>query len=139
MISFYRPTPTRFKIIMDSKAFPSDYFAIESQVKLHGLDPKEAIIQINPREGEYTLSTQDILDVIDQHGSSVALILFSGVQYYTGQFFDIQNITLKGHEKGCVVGIDLAHAVGNVVLHLHDWNVDFACWVRLFLNFKTHE
>ncbi|KAJ3226059.1 hypothetical protein HK099_005644 [Clydaea vesicula] len=128
MISFYRPTPMKYKILMESKAFPSDYFAFQSQVKYHGFDPKDAIIQLEPRKGEYTLRTEDIIKKIKEEGNQIALVLFSGVQYYTGQCFNMKEITKAGHEMNCVVGFDLAHAVGNVVLKLHDWDVDFACW-----------
>ena len=128
MVSFYKPIGTRTKILMEAKAFPSDYFAISSQVKLHGLDPISEIIQIGPRDGEDYVRTQDILDKIEQEGDTIALVLFSGVQYYTGQFFDMEQITKKGKSKGCMVGWDLAHAAGNVLLKLHDWQVDFAAW-----------
>ena len=128
MVSFYRPKGTRTKILLESKAFPSDYFAISSQVKFHGLDPSTHIIQVGPRQGENTIRTQDIIDTIEREGDTIALVLFSGVQYYTGQFFDMESITRKGKDKGCMVGWDLAHAVGNVHLKLHDWNVDFAAW-----------
>lgn len=106
-----------------------DYYAVASQVKFHGYDPAEAIIQIAPREGEYTLRKEDILIKIYERGHEISLVLFSGVQYYTGQLFDFENITREGKKKGCVVGWDLAHAVGNVKLCLHDWNVDFAAWL----------
>ncbi|KAJ3057391.1 hypothetical protein HK097_007570 [Rhizophlyctis rosea] len=128
MVAFYRPTPTRHKILMEAKSFPSDYYAIESQVKFHGYDPAKSIIQIAPRPNEHTLRTEDVLKTIEEEGDSVALVLFSGVQYYTGQFFELEKIATAGKAKGCVVGYDLAHAVGNVPLQLHDWNVDFACW-----------
>ncbi len=106
---------------------------MESQVKWHGFDPKDAIIEIEPRKGEYILRTEDILEKIKQHSDSIALVLFSGVHYYTGQFFDLRAITEAGHAAGAIVGFDLAHAVGNVPLNLHDWDVDFACWVRFFI------
>jgi len=128
MISFYRPTKDRYKILCESKAFPSDHYTFESQSKLHGLNPKNTMICVEPREGEDTLRTEDILSVIEKEGDSIALVCLSGVQYYTGQFFDIPTITKAGQAKGCYVGWDLAHAVGNVPLYLHDWNVDFACW-----------
>ncbi|KAJ3008795.1 UNVERIFIED_CONTAM: hypothetical protein HDU68_002940 [Siphonaria sp. JEL0065] len=127
-VSFYRPTQQRYKIIMEAKAFPSDAFAFSSQTAFHGYDPKDAIIEIAPREGEFALRTEDILEVIKREGDKVALVLFSGVQYYTGQFFDIKRITEEGHAIGAMVGFDLAHAAGNVPLQLHDWNVDFAAW-----------
>ncbi|KAJ3212125.1 hypothetical protein HDU83_005753 [Entophlyctis luteolus] len=128
LASFYRPTSTRFKIIMESRAFPSDYFALSSQTNFHGFDSSTAVIEIVPREGERTLRTEDIEAVIEREGDSVALVLFSGVQYYTGQFFDIPRITRAAHAVGAMAGFDLAHAVGNVPLELHDWNVDCAVW-----------
>ncbi|MBK7873069.1 MAG: kynureninase [Saprospiraceae bacterium] len=128
MVTFYRPTKDRFKIIMEAGAFPSDQYAVESQVKWHGLNPDEAIVEIAPRAGEETLRTEDILEIIEQHGQETALVLFGGVNYYTGQFFDLQAITEVGHHVGAYVGFDLAHAAGNVLLKLHDWNVDFATW-----------
>jgi kynureninase len=128
MTSFYRPTKERFKIICEAKAFPSDQYAIESQVKLHGLDPKATIIELAPREAEHNLRTDDILAAIEQHGSSVALVLFGAVNYYSGQVLDMPAITKTAHAAGAYCGFDLAHAAGNVSLQLHDWNVDFACW-----------
>ncbi|QSE97536.1 kynureninase [Fulvivirga lutea] len=128
MVSFYQPTNKRYKIIMEGGAFPSDQYAVESQVKFHGLKPSEAIVEIFPRSGEDTLRTEDIIDVIKEHGGSVALVLFSGVQYYTGQYFDIRSITSSAHEVGAFAGFDLAHAVGNVKLDLHDSGADFATW-----------
>lgn len=128
MVSFYRPTKDRFKILIEGGAFPSDRYAAVSQIKFHGFDPAAALIELTPRSGEKTLRTEDILDVIEREGNSVALILIGGVQYYTGQLFDMASITKAGQAKGCIVGFDLAHAAGNVELKLHDWNVDFACW-----------
>jgi kynureninase len=128
MVSFYRPTQKRFKIVMEAGAFPSDQYAIESQVRFHGYDPKEAIIEVAPKAGEYTLATKDILEVIQTNGEDIALVLFGGINYFTGQLFDMEAITKKGHEVGAIVGFDLAHAAGNVPLSLHDWDVDFACW-----------
>jgi kynureninase len=128
MISFYRPTKQRYKIICEAKAFPSDQYAIESQVKFHGFNPENAVIEIHPREGEYTLRTEDIISVIEQHANETALVLFSGINYYTGQFFDIKRITQAAHNAGAYAGFDLAHAAGNVELKLHEWNVDFASW-----------
>uniref|UniRef100_A0A8C0F0P5 Kynureninase n=1 Tax=Bubo bubo TaxID=30461 RepID=A0A8C0F0P5_BUBBB len=128
MLSFFKPTPRRCKILLEARAFPSDHYAVESQLRLHGLDVEKCMLMMQPREGEDTLRTEDILAVIEKEGDSIAVILFSGVQYYTGQLFDIPTITKAGQEKGCFVGFDLAHAVGNVELHLHDWGVDFACW-----------
>ena len=128
MTTFYRPTKERFKIICEAKAFPSDQYAFESQVKLHGVNPDEAIIEVTPREGEYSIRTEDIIATIEKHSSSIALVLFSGVNYYTGQVFDMSSITKAAHNIGAYCGFDLAHAAGNIELHLHDWNVDFACW-----------
>jgi kynureninase len=128
MVSFYRPTKQRYKIICEAKAFPSDQYAFETQAKYHGFDPDEAVIEVSPREGEYTLRTEDIISTIQQHGDSIALVLFGGVNYYTGQFFDLKKITEAAHSVGAYAGFDLAHAAGNVELHLHDWNVDLACW-----------
>jgi len=128
MVSFYRPDAKRFKIIMEAGAFPSDQYAIESQVRFHGYDPAEAIIEVAPREGEYTLRTEDILAAIAQNGDTLAMVLFGGVNYFTGQWFDMPAITRAGHQAGAIVGFDLAHAAGNVPLALHDWDVDFACW-----------
>ena len=128
MVSFYRPSGNRTKILMEAKAFPSDYFAISSQVKFHGQDPSKSIIQVQPRPGKDTIRTEDILKTIEEEGDNIALVLFSGVQYYTGQFFEMEHITTKAKTKGCMVGWDLAHAVGNVLLRLHDWDVDFAVW-----------
>jgi kynureninase len=128
MITFYRPTSERFKIITEKGAFSSDQYAFESQIKFHGLNPDEALIEIEPREGESVIRTEDIVDTIRKHASQVALVLFGGVQYYTGQFFEIKKITQAGHEAGAVVGFDLAHAIGNVLLNLHGDDVDFAAW-----------
>lgn len=128
MVSFYRPTPQRYKIIMEAGAFPSDMYAMESQVKFHGFAYDDAVVELSPREGENTLRTEDILETIRQHGDSVALVMFSGLQYYTGQFFEMEKITQVGHEVGAMVGFDLAHAAGNLPLKVHDWDVDFATW-----------
>lgn len=128
MVSFYKPQPGRFKIVMEAGAFPSDQYAIESQVRFHGFDPKEAIVEISPRAGEYTLRTEDIVAQIEAAGSEIALVLFGGVNYFTGQWFDMEAITKAGHAAGALVGFDLAHAAGNVPLKLHDWGIDFACW-----------
>lgn len=128
MVSFYRPTKKRFKIITEIGAFPSDQYALETQIRFHGLDPAEALVEMAPRDGEHTLRTEDILTTIDEHKDDLALIMMAGVQYYTGQLFDIPAITKKGHEVGAIVGFDLAHAYGNVPLSLHDDEVDFAAW-----------
>ena len=128
MVSFYRPTRQRYKIIMEAGAFPSDQYAVESQLRFHHLNPEEALIELSPRSGEFVLRQEDILGAIRQHGHTVALVLLSGVQYYTGQLFDIQRITEAGHKVGAYVGFDLAHAAGNVPLALHRHQVDFAVW-----------
>jgi kynureninase len=128
MASFYRPTEQRFKIVVEAGAFPSDQYAVETQARMNGFDPEEAIIEVVPRPGEQHLHTQDILDLIDQHGDSIALVMLSGVQYYTGQVFDIPQITAAAHKVGAYAGWDLAHAAGNIPLKLTEWNVDFAAW-----------
>lgn len=128
MVSFYRPTKQRFKIIVEAGAFPSDQYALASQVKMHGFNPEEAIIEVSPRAGEICLHTEDIVHTIEQHASTTALVFFGGVNYYTGQYFDLATITQAAHRAGAYAGFDLAHAAGNVPLSLHDWNVDFAAW-----------
>ncbi|MFN3529766.1 MAG: kynureninase [Bacteroidia bacterium] len=128
MVSFYRPTNQRFKIIMEAGAFPSDQYAMESQVKFHGYTAEQAIIELAPRPGEDNLRLEDILAVIEREGPQTALVMMGGVNYYTGQLFNMAKITAAGHAQGTVVGFDLAHAAGNVPLKLHDWQVDFACW-----------
>lgn len=128
MVTFYRPTKQRYKIICEARAFPSDQYAFETQAKYHGFDPADAVIEVSPREGEHTLRAEDIVAVIQQHGDSVAVVLFGGVNYYSGQLFDLKDITAAAHAVGAYAGFDLAHAAGNVELHLHDWKVDFACW-----------
>jgi kynureninase len=128
MVTFYRPSGDRTKIMIEHGSFPSDHYAVETHMRTHGLDPDEHLIQLAPRSGETTLRTSDLLERIERDGKDVALILLGGVNYYTGQAFDMRAITAAGHEQGCVVGFDLAHAAGNLRLHLHDWNVDFAVW-----------
>ncbi|XZF16452.1 kynureninase [Chitinophagaceae bacterium MMS25-I14] len=128
MISFYRPEGDRYKIIMEAGAFPSDQYAVETQVRMHGYDPEEAIIELKPREGAYIIEEEDVLAAIAEAGSSLAMVMMGGVNYYTGQLFDMKRITEAAHRVGAYAGFDLAHAVGNVPLQLHDWNVDFACW-----------
>lgn len=128
LVSFYRPTSQKYKVICEEKAFPSDQYALESQVRYHGFDPKDAIIEVKPRAGEHTLRTSDIIDVINEHKDQLALVMFGGVNYYTGQLFDIKKITEAAHAVNVIAGFDLAHAAGNVELKLHEWNVDFACW-----------
>ena len=128
MVSFYRPTGKRTKIVIEKGAFPSDQYAVASQLKFHGLDPQVALIELAPREGESTLRTEDIVDTIERNGDKIALIMMGGVNYYTGQAFDMRAITEAGHRAGAIVGFDLAHAAGNLALELHDWDVDFAVW-----------
>lgn len=128
MASFYRPEGKRNKILTEAGAFPSDAYAMESQVRWHGLDPAEALLEVAPREGEPTLRTEDIVKTIEREGDSIALVLFGGVQYYTGQLFDMKSIAQAAHRVGAKVGFDLAHAAGNVPLRLHDWGPDFAVW-----------
>lgn len=127
-VSFYRPTKQRYKVLCEAKAFPSDQYALESQVKFHGFDPNKAIIEISPRENEYCIRHEDILSAIEKNKNELALIFMGGVNYYNGQVFEMKSITDAGHKVGAVVGFDLAHAVGNIKLELHDWNVDFAAW-----------
>jgi len=128
MAAFYKPTAGKFKILMEGKAFPSDKFALQSQAAFHGYDPNEALVEMVPREGESTLRTEDIVAKIHSMGDELAVILFGGVQYYTGQLFDMSAITHAGHAVGCKVGFDLAHAAGNAPLELNKWGPDFACW-----------
>ena len=128
LVSFYRPSQQRYKIICEAKAFPSDQYAFETQARYHGFDPANAVVEVAPREGEHTLRTADIIDTINQHGDTVAVVLFGGINYYTGQFFDLEAISKAAHAVGAYAGFDLAHAAGNVELHLHDWDIDFACW-----------
>ncbi|KAJ2761097.1 Kynureninase (L-kynurenine hydrolase), partial [Coemansia nantahalensis] len=127
LAAFYRPTGTRCKILIEGKAFPSDHYAVESQIRWHGL-PASALLLAEPRAGEHTLRTDDILELIEREGVNIAVVMLSGVQYYTGQVFEIARITAAARAAGCVVGWDLAHAAGNVPLSLHEWGVDFACW-----------
>ncbi|PIA16141.1 kynureninase [Coemansia reversa NRRL 1564] len=127
LAAFYRPTDQRYKILIESKAFPSDHYAVESQIKWHGR-PADALLLAEPRPGEHTLRTEDILSLIRQEGASIAVVMLSGVQYYTGQVFEMDRITAAAKAAGCVVGWDVTHAAGNVPLSLHDWGVDFACW-----------
>jgi kynureninase len=128
MVSFYRPASRRFKIICEARAFPSDQYAFESQVRFHGFDPEKAIVEVAPREGEHVIHTEDILATIKKHAKSTALVLFGGVNYYNGQVFDMKAITEAAHTAGALCGFDLAHAAGNVELKLHEWGVDFGCW-----------
>ncbi len=128
MAGFYKPLKQRNKIICEAKAFPSDQYAFASQAQLHNLNSDEVIVEVKPREGEHILYTEDIIATIEQHANETALLLFSGINYYTGQYFDIKAITEAAHRAGAYAGFDLAHAAGNVELKLHEWNVDFACW-----------
>lgn len=128
LVSFYKPTQKRFKILMEGGAFPSDQYAIESQVNFYGFDPKETIIEVFPREGEYILRTEDIIAAIEHNADELALVLFGGVNYYTGQLLDMKAITKATHQAGAYAGFDLAHAAGNVPLELHNWGADFAVW-----------
>eukprot|EP00516_Mucochytrium_quahogii_P001967 CAMPEP_0203744310 /NCGR_PEP_ID=MMETSP0098-20131031/427_1 /ASSEMBLY_ACC=CAM_ASM_000208 /TAXON_ID=96639 /ORGANISM=" , Strain NY0313808BC1" /LENGTH=440 /DNA_ID=CAMNT_0050631803 /DNA_START=263 /DNA_END=1585 /DNA_ORIENTATION=+ len=131
LISFYRPTATRNKILIEAKAFPSDFYAVRSQVMEKGYNPDECVVLVSPRPGEETIRTEDIEALVEKHKDELAVVMLSGIQYYTGQVFEMEKITkfvkrITGEQ--CKVGFDLAHAVGNVILRLHDWNVDFACW-----------
>jgi len=128
MVSFYSPSKTRHKILIEEHAFPSDHYAVESQIKFHGFDPDKSMLLIKPREGEEIIRNEDILSLIEKEGDSIALVMLPGVQYYTGQVLDMKNITDAAHKKGCMVGFDLAHAAGNILMELHNWQVDFACW-----------
>jgi len=128
LVSFFRPTGQRRKVIMEAGAFPSDQHAIISQLKFRGLSPETDLIEVGPREGKLTIATEDIVAAIHEAGDELALVLWSGVHYYTGQFFDLKTIAEAGHAVGATVGFDLAHAAGNVPLRLHDWGVDFAVW-----------
>lgn len=127
-MSFYKPTKKRYKIICESKMFPSDKYMLESQIRLHGLDPHDVIVEVCPRQGKYLIEEEDILTAIEKNGDELALVFFGAVNYYTGQFFNIKEITKKAHSVGAILGLDLAHAAGNVKLLLNDWKVDFAVW-----------
>ncbi len=128
MVSFYRPTPQRYKILCEAKAFPSDQYALQSQIKFHNFNVEDALIEIFPREDEHHIRHEDIYEAIEKNKDSLALIMIGGVNYFTGQVFDMKTITAIGHKAGAVVGFDLAHAAGNLELQLHDWGVDFAAW-----------
>ena len=128
MVSFYRPGKTRFKIICEEKAFPSDQYMLDSQIRFHGLDPDDVLVEVKKRKGEHFWRTEDIIETIKATGDQLALLLLGGVNYYNGQVFDMETITAAGKDAGAFVGWDLAHAAGNVALKLHDWNVDFAAW-----------
>ena len=128
MVSFYQPTKKRSKILIEFDAFPSDKYAVESQIKFHGFDPKECLIELKAREGEELIRMEDIEKVIEEQGAEIALIMIGNTNYYTGQFFDMKKITELGHAKGCKVGFDCAHGAGNIELNLHDSGADFAVW-----------
>ena len=128
LVSFYRPTKKRLKIIIEDDAFPSDIYAVESHISHHGLDPDKVLIKLKPRKGEAALRAGDITKYINENSSEIALIMLGGVNYYTGQVFDMQKITKVAKENKIIVGFDLAHAAGNIKLALHEWGVDFAVW-----------
>lgn len=128
LVSFYRPSKSRFKIICEKKAFPSDHYTVETQVKHHGYSYDEAVVEVGPREGEHTIREEDILAKISEVGDELALVFWGGVNYYSGQVFDMKSITAAAHKVGAKAGFDLAHGVGNIKVELHDWNVDFAAW-----------
>ena len=128
LVSFYRPTAAKYKILIESNAFPSDQYAVASQARFHGYDPAVAIVEARPRPGEMTLRTEDILSLIEKEGDSIALVLLGNANYLTGQAFEVPVLAQKAHEHGCLFALNLAHGAGNLLLHLHDWNVDFAVW-----------
>jgi kynureninase len=128
MATFYRPTKSRFKILMEDPAFPSDTYAIKTQIVHHRLDPKETLALARPRKDEFTIRTEDIIDLIEKHGDQLAVVMFAGINFFTGQLFDIKKIAAAAQEHGAIAGFDLAHAIGNMPLSLHNWNVDFAVW-----------
>jgi kynureninase len=128
MVSFYQPTRTKFKIVIESDAFPSDRYAVETQLKFHGFDPTESLIEWSPRAGETLLNIDDLASILDTQGDEIALLLIGGINYYTGQYLDLKKIAKLGHQYGCKVGIDLAHGVGNILPNLHNSGVDFAAW-----------
>jgi kynureninase len=128
MVSFYNPTKSRYKIVVEGGAFPSDQYAVASQARFHGFDPKDAVVELRPRADEETLRTEDIVEVIEKHGDSVALVMLGNVNYLTGQAFQIDPLVKAAHKVGALFGLNLAHGAGNLYLELHDWNVDFAVW-----------
>jgi len=128
MVSFYRPNSKRFKIVIEADAFPSDIYAVESHIRHHGLEPSEALLKLHPKKGEVVIRTEDIISLINENSDEIALVMLGGVNYYTGQVFDMKEITKASQDYGIMVGFDLAHAVGNISLSLHDWGVDFAVW-----------
>jgi kynureninase len=128
MATFYRPTPSRHKILIDAPTFPSDLYALQSHLAHHGYDPEKGLIALGPRAGEQTVRIEDIEETLDRRGAEIALVFWNAVNFYSGQYHDANRIAAMARRHGCVVGFDLAHAVGNVVLHLHDWQADFAVW-----------
>src|SRR5437762_8293253 len=128
MATFYWPTKSRFKILMEEPAFPSDTYAIKTQITHHGLDPKDALVLVRPRKGEFTIRTDDVIELIEKQADHLALVILAGVNFFTGQLFDIEKITAAAQKHGIVIGFDLAHAAGNVSLALHDCDIDFAVW-----------
>jgi kynureninase len=127
-VSFYRPAGSRYKIVIEDSAFPSDTYAVASHLRSRGYDPRDAMIVLSPDPGGATIATESIERLLEERGSEIALVMLPGVQYYTGQRFDLARITTAAHRAGAVAGFDLAHAAGNVILQLHDWDVDFAAW-----------
>ena len=128
MVTFYRPTAERYKILIDAPTFPSDLYAIKTQLRHHGYDPSDALVTVRPRQGEHTLHESDIVGILEDHGDRIALVLLSGVNFFTGQVLDMPQLAAVARREGCIFGLDLAHAAGNVPLALHDWEVDFAVW-----------
>ncbi|HEY9775884.1 MAG TPA: kynureninase [Planktothrix sp.] len=128
LVSFYRPTKTKYKILLEANAFPSDQYAAASQTQFHGFSPDDAIIEAKPRDGEHTIRTEDILELLNKHGDSIALVLLGDANYLTGQAFEIEKLAAAAHAHECTFGLNLAHGAGNLLLKLHDWNVDFAVW-----------
>ncbi len=128
MVSFFRPEGKRYKILIEDKAFPSDKYAVESQLKFHGIDPADGLVVVKGKNEDRVITSADILEAMERGGESIAMILIGGVNYFSGYACDMKSIAAAGHKNGCVVGFDLAHATGNLVLQLHDWDVDFAAW-----------
>jgi kynureninase len=128
MASFYRPTPQRYKIVIEGNAFPSDQYAVASQARFHGFTAEQAVLEVKPREGETTVRTEDFIALLEKNKNEIALVLLGGVNYLNAQFFDVAPLCKKTHEIGAIFGLDLAHAAGNLPLKLHDWDVDFAAW-----------
>lgn len=128
LVSFYQPSKNRYKIMIEKDAFPSDHYAIQSQIRFHGYDPEQALVELVPRKDEKILRNDDILSSIQDHGDQLSLIYLGGVNYYTGQAFDMEEISKAGKAQGAIVGFNLAHSVGNLPLRLHDWDIDFSAW-----------